>query len=518
VAVCAVAAPIAAALHVARQQAEKEEVAVLAGVAVEILRLATITRSQIDSAIAVLADTRAAPCSEQAIRTMRQLDVASTFIQAVGHVRDGRLVCSSLGIQDAALLLGPPTGWRKPGVNAWRGVRLPFMPNLTVNVYEKDGTVVIVNPNLVIDAMGPLRADIVLGVVATRPPQLVRARGKFPAAWVRAWDGDATLVRDGYLLVVRMSKYGDVVGLAAAPVTAANQRLHALAWMMVPAGGVAGLLLAAAFYILLTRPVAAGAELRGALDRGELFLEYQPVVCLQTGACVGAEALIRWRRADGSMVRPDIFIAEAEDVGMIRAITRFVIDTVEREAPTLVGLHPAFHVAINCSAADLESQEFADMVSGLIRTPGLAPENIVIEATERRLFNTELVRSNVAAVRRIGVPVAIDDFGTGYSSLSYLELFRTDFLKIDQSFIGTVGTDAVTSQVVPHIIEMAKSLGMQMIAEGVETEAQARYLRERGVQYAQGWLFAKPMSAAELAAYVVHCRDRDAVSAPASSG
>jgi sensor c-di-GMP phosphodiesterase-like protein len=159
-------------------------------------------------------------------------------------------------------------------------------------------------------------------------------------------------------------------------------------------------------------------------------------------------------------------------------------------------------VAINCSAADLESQEFADMVSGLIRTPGLAPENIVIEATERRLFNTELVRSNVAAVRRIGVPVAIDDFGTGYSSLSYLELFRTDFLKIDQSFIGTVGTDAVTSQVVPHIIEMAKSLGMQMIAEGVETEAQARYLRERGVQYAQGWLFARPMSAQDLAAFI----------------
>jgi sensor c-di-GMP phosphodiesterase-like protein len=181
------------------------------------------------------------------------------------------------------------------------------------------------------------------------------------------------------------------------------------------------------------------------------------------------------------------------------------MDTVERDAPELVGLHPGFHVAINCSAADLESQEFAARVADLIRVPGLAPKNIVIEATERRLFNTELVRSNVAAVRRIGVPVAIDDFGTGYSSLSYLELFRTDFLKIDQSFIRTVGTDAVTSQVVPHIIEMAKSLGMQLIAEGVETEAQARYLRERGVQYAQGWLFARPMSASELAEYVVRC-------------
>jgi sensor c-di-GMP phosphodiesterase-like protein len=501
-AICAVAAPIAVALHMARQQAERAEVAALAGMAVEILRLSTITRNQIDSAIAVLADTRAAPCSEQAMRTMRQIDVGSTFIQAVGHVQGGRLVCSSLGLHDTAFLLGPPTGRRKPGVNAWRGISLPFLSNLIVNVYEKDGTVVIINPKLVIDALGPLRADIVLGVVATEPPELVRARGKFPKAWIRAWPGDATLVRDGYLVAIRGGKEGDVVGVAAAPVGTVYQRVQAVATVLMPVGVVAGLLLAAAFYILLTRPVSAGAELRGALDRGELFLEYQPVVCLQSGACVGAEALIRWRRADGSLVRPDIFIAEAEDAGIIRAITRFVIDTVEREAPALVGLQPAFHIAINCSAADLESKEFAAMVASLIRKPGLAARNIVIEATERRLFNTELVRSNVAAVRRIGVPVAIDDFGTGYSSLSYLELFRTDFLKIDQSFIGTVGTDAVTSQVVPHIIEMAKSLGMQMIAEGVETEAQARYLRERGVQYAQGWLFARPMSALALADFV----------------
>jgi sensor c-di-GMP phosphodiesterase-like protein len=510
VAACAIVGPIVAALFVARQQGERDEIAALTSVAGELLRLSALTRSQVDGAVAALADSAADPCSEAAIRTMRRLAVASTFIQAVGHVQDGRLVCSSLGIHDPGIALGPAAPARKSGLRDRVGVRLPFLPNLAVNVYEKDGTAVIVNPHLVMDAMGRQRGGLVLGVVTLATPNLLRSSGNFPAAWIRAWPADTIFAQGGRLVVVRRGASGEIAAVAAGPVAAVNQRVLGLAAVMLPIGLLAGLSLAGTFYFLLTRPMPAGAELRGALDRGELFLEYQPVVSLQSGACVGAEALIRWRRADGSLARPDIFIAEAEDAGIIRAITRFVIDTVEREAPALIGLHPAFHVAINCSAADLESKEFAAMVADLIRTPGLAPHNIVIEATERRLFNTELVRSNVAAVRRIGVPVAIDDFGTGYSSLSYLELFRTDFLKIDQSFIGTVGTDAATSQVVPHIIEMAKSLGMQMIAEGVETEAQARYLRERGVEYAQGWLFARPMSAAQLADYVVRCR-QDAV-------
>jgi sensor c-di-GMP phosphodiesterase-like protein len=509
VAACAIAGPIAATLFMARQQGEREEIALLSNAAGELLRLSATTRGQVDAAIAALAATGAEPCSEASISIMRRLAIASTFIQAVGHVEGNRLLCSSLGNHGAGIDLGPAGPPRKSGIRDRTGVRLPFMPNHTVNVYEKNGSAVIVNPNLVTDAMARQRADLVLGVVGLTGPVLLRSHGNFPAGWIRPWRADDTFTERGQLVVVRLGRNREIAAVAAASVAATNARVQALAAMLVPVGLAAGVALAGAFYFLLTRPVTPAVELRGALDRGELFLEYQPVINLQTGVCVGAEALIRWRRADGTLVRPDIFIAEAEDAGCIRAITRFVMDTVERDAPELVGLHPGFHVAINCSAADLESQEFAARVADLIRVPGLAPKNIVIEATERRLFNTELVRSNVAAVRRIGVPVAIDDFGTGYSSLSYLELFRTDFLKIDQSFIGTVGTDAVTSQVVPHIIAMAKSLGMQMIAEGVETEAQARYLRERGVQYAQGWLFARPMSAEALAAFVAQ-RAREA--------
>jgi sensor c-di-GMP phosphodiesterase-like protein len=251
--------------------------------------------------------------------------------------------------------------------------------------------------------------------------------------------------------------------------------------------------------VLFTRrQFSPKSALLAGLRNNEFFMEYQPIIDLQTGTWVGVEALARWRRADGTMVRPDFFIPVAEEYQLIQQVTERVLMLVMREMPEMLRIDPHFYISINLSSADVQSEAFVAQLRDGLRNAGLRPANLHVEATERGFLNTDVGRRVIRDIRAMGVQVAIDDFGTGYSSLSYLETFDLDYLKIDKSFVDTMGMNAVTSQVALHIIGIAKSLGLQMIAEGVESEAQAQCLRFHGVQYAQGWLFGKPMSSGDI--------------------
>ena len=234
------------------------------------------------------------------------------------------------------------------------------------------------------------------------------------------------------------------------------------------------------------------------LNKNEFYLVYQPIVNLQTGKWVGVEALMRWKRATGEMVRPDLFISYAEESGLIKLISKRLLELVAKDAKDLFKLHPDFYISINLSASDLHSKEIVKQISSLINELNAKPENIMIEVTERGFLNAHIAKEVVEDLRAVGVHVAIDDFGTGYSSLAYLETFKIDYLKIDKTFVDSFGTDAATSQVTSHIIKLAKALALEVVAEGVEMESQAQLLREFDVQYAQGWLYAKPMSYSAL--------------------
>jgi sensor c-di-GMP phosphodiesterase-like protein len=221
-------------------------------------------------------------------------------------------------------------------------------------------------------------------------------------------------------------------------------------------------------------------------------------VNLQSGKWIGVEALLRWRRANGEQIPPDVFIPVAEKTQLMQKLTDCMLRLIERDAAKYFRARPDFYIAQNPSVEDICSPDIVDRLRTLIQRMGIEAHNLHVEATERVFMNEEASRRNIRLLRTLGIKVAIDDFGTGYSSLSYLQNLELDFLKIDKSFIDTIGTEAVTSEVVRHIIEMAKSLNLQMVAEGVEAPAQADFLRQHGVQYCQGWLFSKPLTMKQL--------------------
>jgi sensor c-di-GMP phosphodiesterase-like protein len=271
-----------------------------------------------------------------------------------------------------------------------------------------------------------------------------------------------------------------------------NRQLRTLA-----VGSTLGLVLAAGWlYAVLRysrRHLGLSGELREALASGRIQVNYQPIVELASGRCVGAEALARWTRDNGAPVAPDVFISMAEQEGLTSAVTQAVLTRVIGDLSSVLASAPDVSVNVNLSADDLRSERFGESLAERLRARRLPGRAIKLEVTERALVDSDTARTIIQKLRQRGHQVAIDDFGTGYSSLSYLQTFELDILKVDKSFVDAIGTAAATSQVIVHIIEMAQSLGLDVIAEGVETEEQKHWLIGHGVRHGQGFLFNEPM-------------------------
>ena len=267
-------------------------------------------------------------------------------------------------------------------------------------------------------------------------------------------------------------------------------------------GAMLGLLLVAGWTDIVFRfsryQLRPATELRRALAAGQISVQYQPVVDLRTGACVGAEALARWQRQEGGFASPAAFIPVAEEAGLIQEITIAVLRITLRDLARIGREVNPVSINVNLSRDDLKSDRLGNTLAEGLKAAQLDPRLIKLEITERALVNTDTARQLIHNFRDRGHQVAIDDFGTGYSSLSYLQSFELDVLKIDKSFVDAIGTGAATSQVIVHVIEMAKSLGLQIVAEGVETEVQARWLADHGVFHAQGYLFSRPLHLADF--------------------
>jgi diguanylate cyclase (GGDEF)-like protein/PAS domain S-box-containing protein len=237
--------------------------------------------------------------------------------------------------------------------------------------------------------------------------------------------------------------------------------------------------------------------LRHALARGEFFLHYQPQVALQTGCVIGVEALIRWNHASEGVIAPSDFIPLAEELGLIVPIGEWVLRTAcaQMKAWQQAGL-PKISVAVNLSARQFRQRDLAGGIARVLQETGLDPCYLDIELTESMVMHdVELAVATLGKLKAMGIKLSIDDFGTGYSSLSYLKRFPISVLKIDQSFVRDITCDANDAAIARSIIALAHSLKLQVIAEGVETEGQLKYLGLHGCDAIQGYYFSRPLSA-----------------------
>jgi diguanylate cyclase (GGDEF)-like protein/PAS domain S-box-containing protein len=250
---------------------------------------------------------------------------------------------------------------------------------------------------------------------------------------------------------------------------------------------------------------ALEAALRRSLDRGELFLEFQPIASLTEGRFIGAEALVRWRHAERGVIQPNDFIPTAEETGLIVPLGRLVLESACRQLRAWRDAEPAYGLltmSVNVAALQLRSADFPDVVGQALEDAQLDASALCLELTESVLIEDGVVVDVIGRLRELGVRIAIDDFGTKYSSLSYLTRLAIDELKIDQSFVeGLVGDDSKQA-VVSAILAIGQSLAMPVTAEGVETEAQLVELRRLGCQRVQGFYFSRPQSAEECLATI----------------
>ncbi|WP_164521510.1 EAL domain-containing protein [Iodobacter ciconiae] len=259
----------------------------------------------------------------------------------------------------------------------------------------------------------------------------------------------------------------------------------------LPLSIVICMLLIGIIFWLNQRRYTMGYEIIEGLKESEFQLHYQPIVSLADGKVKSAEALLRWQRQDGSIVSPDIFITYAEDNGQIGKLTQFVLEQAVSDLSRLSD--QMMTVSVNLAGADLATPDFAEKLITLCAGHKISAQRLKLEITERSLVLGQNEIEVITRLRQAGHIILIDDFGTGYSSLSYLHNLPVDILKIDKSFVQALGSGAATHHVALHIVQMAKALGLSVVAEGIETIEQAKILKEMGVEYGQGWLYAKAM-------------------------
>ncbi|MFY8216073.1 MAG: EAL domain-containing protein [Chthoniobacterales bacterium] len=451
--------------------------------------------------------------SPETVATLRQAVFLNRSIEAI-HIRRGnQILCSSEdGLNPKMVQVGPEQG-PIPNVGEFV-VRPPVTGNtgdcsVKVTFCFSNNLVVeaLVDPNVFNEFFDHYAHEIGIRVfILFGTADVLTSFGKpgivMPPTIDLSLPGkiqwtDSTIAR------VSQSHRHPIRTVAITPTSAVSSKWARTAIEFSVAGAAVAALLTTMVIKVVRRTRSLEADLQEAVHFKELDVHYQPIIDLRTGRCVGAEALMRWNHSQRGMIAASEFIAVAEKTHLIIPMTILLLERVADDLEDVLDADPELRIGINLAPQHFLTHQIIDSVQTILNTR-LRSNQIIFEITERGLVGDDSSPASAVmnALAKAGSKLAVDDFGTGYSSLSYLQRFRLDYLKIDKAFVDGISDADNSSGLVDQIIKIAKSLNMEIIAEGVEHAFQATYLLKHGVEYAQGWHFARPMPADRFIEFV----------------
>jgi sensor c-di-GMP phosphodiesterase-like protein len=423
---------------------------------------------------------------EEAMQTLRFRAAQNQGMRAMLLVKDGRIYCSSLlgsrNYQFSSLLPTLANGDSRlalrPSLMVSRGVPTLIMwtPSATD---PNSGVLHVFNiellANFLLEPQEPYAQRVVLNVADN---SLEYGRKEILSRDTLSKDLRYTASSSQYPFSITL--FGPQVSMLA---------LSALP-RHIPLALLISLLAAYVVYLLTANRMSLSYHIGHAIQHREFRVYCQPIINSETGRCSGVEMLLRWKKKRQGWISPDVFIPLAEQHELIIPLTRYLMNRVV-ENLRLFPPRPSFYISINVAAEHFDTTHIIDDIRN-IWLPAHPMPSLMLELTERTALSA-IQHEQIKTLKEMGIMLAIDDFGTGHSSLSYLKNLSPDVLKIDRGFTAAIGTDAINATVTDTIITLAQRLKLKLVAEGVETEEQANYLRSRDVNALQGYYFAKPM-------------------------
>lgn len=443
--------------------------------------------------------SRSSICAEEDIRGLRDLVFRSSYLKDAGRIRGDMIECSastgrsvrsiSALVASASTIEGGLTYYSLKNVSKTDPDRAALRLG---NAFVVIDSGVTLNQggdpvSLAVTTVGSFNSQA--GAIADQMPGVQEPR--------ITQEGSGHL--GNVLYATRCSSFGFNCITLSLPADYVLQHGKLAIAASAAVGAMTGFLLGMLLLNARSRHQDLPSQLRRALDRDELEVVYQPIVNLSTQMIIGAEALARWKNSEGVPVEPEVFVKIAEEHGIVGKITKSVLRHILLDFAKTLQNRPSFRISMNVAAADLSDPNFLPMLDQSLNQASVKPESLVIEITERSAADSQVAMETIRELRRRGFGIHIDDFGTGYSNLDKLLYLFADTIKIDKAFTKVIGTESVTAAILPQILNVAKSLGLGVVVEGVETQAQSDYFcpSEQKI-YAQGWLYGHPVSAEGL--------------------